>query len=346
MASLAHISATLEHMAGLTAFTHDLQGVISKEEVYGMLHNLFTRNFKLPRYAILEVNPADNRIDVAADTFGDPTVLCAEMFNNPALCRSKRVVDVVSSHDNTALCPYFHIDHENQDRCCLPLVMGGRVGGVISFVFPRSQWEEKRMAVSIIQKYLSECAPVLSTLQLLQISKENALRDSLTGAHNRRFLDEYIKKYEAVAMRDGKMVGFIMADVDYFKQLNDQYGHMAGDSVLRDLSALITRMVRQADLVVRFGGEEFLVLLHEVQPGHTAEVAEKIRRSVEAHPFALPDGRMVHKTISLGVSEFPADADMFYKAIKYADVALYRAKETGRNKVVAFEADMWTEAAY
>jgi len=346
LASLAHISSTLEHMAGLTAFTHDLQGVISKEEVYGMLDNIFNRDFHLPRYAIFEVSPADNRMEIAANTFADSACLCAEVFNQPALCRAKRVVDVVSSHDNTALCPYFHIDHATDDRCCLPLVMGGRVGGVISFVFPRSQWDERRMAVSIIQKYLSECAPVLSTLQLLQISKENALRDSLTGVHNRRFLDEYIKKYEAIATRDGKMVGFIMADVDYFKQLNDQFGHMAGDTVLKDLSALIVRMVRKADLVVRFGGEEFLVLLHEVQPGHTVEVAEKIRLAVEAHPFVLPDGRMAHKTVSLGVSEFPSDADMFYKAIKYADVALYRAKETGRNKVVAFEAEMWTEAAY
>ena len=170
--------------------------------------------------------------------------------------------------------------------------------------------------------------------------------DALTGVNNRRFLDEYIKKYEAVAIRDQKMVGFLMADVDFFKQLNDQYGHLAGDLVLKDLAGLISRSVRKADLVVRFGGEEFLVLLHEVQPGYALNVAEKIRHAVEAHTFVLPDNRTVNKTISLGVAEFPADADMFYKAIKYADVALYRAKEAGRNKVVKFEKEMWEDAAY
>ena len=344
--SLSHITDTLEHMAGLTAFTHDLQGVISKEEVYGMLDVIFTRDFHLPSYAIFEADHAGNRMTVAVDRFQDRAVLCEEMLGNPELCRAHRVVDEVSSHDNPALCPFFHIDHQTQDRSCLPLVIGGQVGGVVSFVFPRKDWDARRVSLSIIQKYLSESAPVLSTMQLLSISKENALRDSLTGVHNRRFLDEYIKKYEAVAVRDSRMVGFIMADVDYFKQVNDQYGHLAGDMVLKDLGALLSRVVRQADLVVRFGGEEFLVMLHEVQPGHAVEVAEKIRQAVENHSFLLPEGRVTHKTVSLGVAEFPADADAFYKAIKFADVALYRAKQAGRNRVMQFEAEMWTEAAY
>jgi diguanylate cyclase (GGDEF)-like protein len=343
--SLTHISATLEHMAGLTAFTHDLQGVISKAEVFAMLDNVFTRDFGLSRYAILEIDQADRQMNVAADKLGDPAVLCAEVFGSPDMCRAKRMAEEVSSASNKALCPYFHIDHATLTRCCLPLVMGGRVGGVISFVFPRGEWEKRRVSMSIIQKYLSESAPVLSTMQLLQISKENANRDALTGAHNRRFLDEYVGKYEAVAVRDGRMVGFIMADMDHFKHINDSFGHMAGDAVLKDLSALISHQIRKADLVVRYGGEEFLVLLHEVRTGYTAEVAEKIRHSVETHVFELPDGRTARKTISLGVSEFPADADMFHKAIKCADMALYRAKAAGRNRVEKYEPHMWKETA-
>lgn len=343
--SLTHISATLEHMAGLTAFTHDLQGVISKAEVFAMLDGVFTGNFGLTRYAILEIDQAGKQMDASADKLGDPAILCVEVFGAPDMCRAKRMAEEVSSAENRALCPYFHIDHEKLVRCCLPLVMGGRVGGVISFVFPRAEWEKRRVSLSIIQKYLSESAPVLSTMQLLQISKENANRDALTGAHNRRFLDEYIGKYEAVAVRDGRMVGFIMADMDFFKQINDQFGHIAGDAVLKDLSALIAHQVRKADLVVRYGGEEFLVLLHEVRTGYTAEVAEKIRHAVESHVFELPGGRTVRKTISLGAAEFPADADMFHKAIKCADMALYKAKAAGRNRVEKYEPHMWTETA-
>ncbi len=344
--SLSHITATLEHMAGLTAFTHDLQGVISKDEVYGMLDTIFNRDFVLDRYAIYEVSHQDDRMEVAVDKLRDPACICKEFFHTPDLCRAKRVVDEVCSQNNPSLCPIFHIDHKSLFRCCLPMVMGGRVGGVISFIIPKEHWNTSRISMSIIQKYLSECAPVLSTLQLLQISKESALLDALTGVHNRRFLDEYIKKYEAVALRDKRMVGFLMADVDFFKQLNDQYGHLAGDLVLKDLAVLISQSVRKADLVVRFGGEEFLILLHEVQPGYSQRVAEKIRQAVEAHTFILPDSRPVNKTISLGVAEFPTDADLFYKAIKYADVALYRAKKDGRNMVVKFEQDMWEDAAY
>jgi diguanylate cyclase (GGDEF)-like protein len=99
--------------------------------------------------------------------------------------------------------------------------------------------------------------------------------------------------------------------------------------------------VRESDVVVRFGGEEFLVILNDVEPGDSFAVAEKIRTNVENKVF-ISAGDKIRKTISLGVSEFPADSDGFWQAIKYADVAMYQAKETGRNKSVRFEPSMWS----
>lgn len=132
-----------------------------------------------------------------------------------------------------------------------------------------------------------------------------------------------------------------MCDIDYFKQVNDVYGHNVGDMILKDTSIIIKKQIREADLAIRFGGEEFLVLLIDINEGEAEGLAEKIRKTMEDTKFKVPDGTL-KKTISLGVTEFPVDTDSFWQAIKFADVALYKAKETGRNKSLRFNKEMWT----
>lgn len=136
-----------------------------------------------------------------------------------------------------------------------------------------------------------------------------------------------------------------MCDLDYFKQVNDVYGHNIGDAVLKETALVIKKNVRDSDLVIRFGGEEFLVLLIDINEGDAVQVAEKIRTNVQETKIKVPDGTL-KKTISLGVSEFPVDTESFWQSIKYADVALYKAKETGRNKYIRFVRDMWTEEQF
>ena len=104
---------------------------------------------------------------------------------------------------------------------------------------------------------------------------------------------------------------------------------------------MIGRGVRDADIIIRFGGEEFFILLIDINPGDAILVAEKIRKIFEETKIKIPNGS-IHKTLSLGVSEFPNDGEGFWQCIKYADVALYKAKETGRNKAIRFEEGMWT----
>ena len=136
-----------------------------------------------------------------------------------------------------------------------------------------------------------------------------------------------------------------MCDLDYFKSINDKYGHDAGDIVLKETAKLLVSNVRKSDLVVRFGGEEFLILLVDVKKGESVRVADKLRSIIETHEFKIPQGG-VKRTISIGVSEFPIDTGAIWEAIKFADVALYKAKELGRNKVVRFKREFWTEENY
>lgn len=172
--------------------------------------------------------------------------------------------------------------------------------------------------------------------------KDAALIDPLTGLYNRRYLQEYTEKIVAGVLRRGKAIGLIMCDLDYFKQVNDTHGHNAGDLVLKETAKTILKSIREADIVIRFGGEEFLVVLLDINDGESIKIAEKIRQNIQQAKFKIPDG-IIQKTISLGASEFPHDTDTLWSCIKFADVALYRAKEDGRNKCVRFTRDMWTE---
>ena len=193
------------------------------------------------------------------------------------------------------------------------------------------------------RRYVRESVSVIEAKRLMGALRDSALKDQLTGLHNRRFLQEYTESLVAGVLRRGSRIGLIMCDLDYFKQVNDLYGHHAGDSVLKELAQIMRRSVREADIVIRFGGEEFLIVVMDNAEETAFMVAEKIRENVALAKIHVPHGPELSKTISLGISEFPEDTESFWQAIKFADVALYRAKETGRNRSVRFTRDMWKE---
>ena len=135
-----------------------------------------------------------------------------------------------------------------------------------------------------------------------------------------------------------------LSSVAGVKQVNDTHGHEAGDKVIKTLADILVRNVRAADMAVRYGGEEFLLLLTDTGGDAAMNVAEKIRAEVEATKIPLPGG-ILQKTISIGVAEFPKDSDTFWQVVKFADVALYKAKSGGRNRVVRFLPEMWDASA-
>jgi diguanylate cyclase (GGDEF)-like protein len=124
--------------------------------------------------------------------------------------------------------------------------------------------------------------------------------------------------------------------------VNDTHGHDAGDTVLRAVSKVLKQSVRTSDMVIRYGGEEFLIILQDAEGDHADQVAENIRAAMEAVKTNVGNV-VIQKTISIGISDFPTDSDTFWQAVKYADVALYRAKEEGRNRVVRFNTTMWSD---
>jgi len=166
--------------------------------------------------------------------------------------------------------------------------------------------------------------------------RESALRDALTSLHNRCFLEEYVETLVATTHRKNNKLSILMLDLDHFKFVNDTYGHDAGDTVLKTFARILALQVRTSDLVMRYGGEEFLIILQEDRGYPGFKLAEKIRAVVADTKIQVP-GITLQKTVSISVARFPSDSDDFWSVGKYADIALYQAKEEGRNRVVCYE---------
>ncbi|MGQ0604726.1 MAG: GGDEF domain-containing response regulator [Anaerolineales bacterium] len=166
---------------------------------------------------------------------------------------------------------------------------------------------------------------------------ELALRDGLTGLRNRRAFDARLDEEMRRALRYQHPFALLMLDIDHFKDYNDTHGHPQGDQLLRELAGVFQNGVRGSDVVARYGGEEFAIILTETDRESAYLAAEKIRAAVSAGPFsqteAQPDR---HVTVSLGLATFPEDAADVEALVKRADEALYRAKRSGRNRVVVY----------
>ncbi len=160
-----------------------------------------------------------------------------------------------------------------------------------------------------------------------------AVTDGLTGLYNRHYLNTHLGNMVRQAIRNGKNMALMIMDMDYFKQVNDEYGHDAGDAVLKQLAKAIIPETRSTDLVARFGGEEFIILMPETNAQAARQAAERLRKAIENMEFQIGDGKTVRCTLSIGVANMHSEGDSAEGLLKRADEAMYRAKRNGRNRV-------------
>jgi len=170
----------------------------------------------------------------------------------------------------------------------------------------------------------------------VQNSIEMAITDPLTGLHNRRYMESHLATLAEQASLRAKPLALMLLDIDYFKSINDTYGHDAGDDVLREFAMRIRKSIRGIDLACRYGGEEFVVVMPETDLHVAGMVAERLRRSIAGEPFSVEKGaKRIDVTISIGISTLETKGEAIGDVLKRADQALYRAKNDGRNRVVA-----------
>lgn len=178
--------------------------------------------------------------------------------------------------------------------------------------------------------------------KLINKYRNLSLTDMLTGLSNRRGFQTLVEKSFARACRKGRVLSFIMADIDHFKKVNDLHGHEVGDKVLRIVAQRLLECLRVEDVCCRYGGEEFLIMLYDTDLSQAVLVAERLRKSIAGKPFAV-DGQTLPVTISLGVAEVAMRENSklsecraeIHRAVWRSDTFLYKAKEAGRNRVAS-----------
>jgi diguanylate cyclase (GGDEF)-like protein len=172
-----------------------------------------------------------------------------------------------------------------------------------------------------------------------KILKEQATHDPLTQVFNRRALEEIINVEHSRSLRNQSPLSVVMLDIDYFKRLNDRYGHSVGDQVLVTIAALLVNNTRGYDSIARFGGEEFIILLPNTTVDKAQVIAEKLREKVENHEYLIKDNRDVDITASFGVTSCELASEPWASVLDRCDSALYLAKESGRNRVIVLNDD-------
>jgi diguanylate cyclase (GGDEF)-like protein len=205
------------------------------------------------------------------------------------------------------------------------------MGIVLNYVWLRDAW--------LVVFAVAPLVLIHRSLKLPRLEEE-ARVDPKTGLFNARHFAAALDEELSRASRLGRQLSVIMADLDLLRDVNNSYGHLAGDAVLVEVADVFRRELRPCDVPVRFGGEEFAILLPETSPERAVGIAERIRRAVAGTAFqAKTSSEPIHVTISMGVAGFPGDAKDGNELVHQADLAVYRAKLEGRNRVVAADAE-------
>jgi diguanylate cyclase len=187
-------------------------------------------------------------------------------------------------------------------------------------------------AVKMLNDAVTKCSWFMSSIVDQALELDTGM-DPLTRLFNRRYMSTILRRQTDISMRQGFPYSILMVDLDHFKRINDEYGHDCGDAVLKQFSEILLLSVRTSDFIFRFGGEEFLIVLGNVDKTGARDISEKIQTKCGQHLFQLPGNRIIKMTCSIGAAVYDGHPD-YNRLIKQADTALYQAKEQGRNRVV------------
>jgi len=333
---LTDAKETISQLAEIFKFKKVIEGDLDTKTILNRIIEII-ETFKISQYAIIGINNEEKKI-FFLNKKGE---ICCNVETNYELCRAYRLKHEVNSKDYKNLCEFHTCSNEYY---CIPFsVEGGNFSGILKIMYQNEDISQK---LPYIKAYLKEASTIIESKYTFELLKKQSIKDALTGLYNRRYLEEVLPKILASAKRNNKKVGFLMIDIDYFKKVNDTYGHDAGDMILKGVSTIILNSIRESDIAIRFGGEEFLVILTDLKnKDDLLKAAEKIRKKVESSKFST-NKVTIKKTISLGAALFPDDCDKMWECIKYADLALYKSKNSGRNKIVLYYDKLKEEANY
>ena len=249
----------------------------------------------------------------------------------------------MSGRSNKDFCPHITrslFKQVKQGFLCIPLLDQNDSFGLLyicdSNILSQPESEQKKQ-ILLAETFARQLSLSLSSLKMRDLLSNQALVDPLTGLYNRRYLDESLQRELYRAKRYSHPITLIMLDLDYFKNINDLYGHAAGDEVLKHIGLLLQEHSRKSDIACRFGGEEFILILPETTLHNALQRAEELQRSVAALNLSFEGETIKNLSISSGVAAYPQHGLSMKEIVTAADQALYKAKSLGRNRVEVAE---------
>lgn len=203
----------------------------------------------------------------------------------------------------------------------------------------KKELQEKEKSISRIYNYIRESKPIINNVFLLKSIEESSYTDPLTKAYNRSYLEKFSPIIDS-KLKQFVNYGILMIDIDHFKRVNDTYGHATGDAVIVLLVDSVKKVIKASDKVIRYGGEEFVVVLDSCDLEDAFRIAEKIRSTFAMAKKALNTTIDFQKSISVGISSMPDFSRDVWECINQADLALYEAKESGRNRAIKYSLEL------
>ncbi|WP_448584031.1 diguanylate cyclase [Thermocrinis sp.] len=322
----------VEKLETIHDFLLNLNRCSSEGEAYNLLAHTLRSNLKVDLIVIYRINPSLNKVqNKLVYGYGnyleclEEEPLYCKVFNSPQPFLVKNPLSYS--------CPLFR--SEFGSYMCLPVVSSGRTIAILSLISYTEDFftEEK---IKYVWDLISVFSPFVSNLRLLEINKELSIRDPLTGLYNRRFAMEFLSKELERSKRYGKPMSIVMADLDDFKKINDTYGHAVGDICLKTFANMLSKHLRSADVAVRWGGEEFLIVLPETPKELAKEVIERIRKALKLESMSVSSACVI-LTASWGVASYPEDGEDLDKLLKKADDRCYLAKRGGKDTIILAE---------
>ena len=308
-----------------------LQSCVSKDEVFAAALGFGPKIFPTTRGAVALLNPARTLAEVAGswhdcrvpDPVFDPGACWALRTGHPHL---------VVADDRTARCA--HADGVTNTYLCIPILAQGQALGILHFQATDEVPVLADAELSLKTTFAGQVGLSVANISLREALRTQSIKDPLTGLYNRRYLTEMLDREIRRAVRAEQSLGILILDLDHFKKFNDTYGHDAGDTVLRETAAFLSKSIRVEDVVCRFGGEEFVVILPTADLNAAHARGERIRSKLRELTVLHQGQSLGMITVSVGVSALPEHGTSPKELLEAADAALYRAKREGRDRVV------------
>ena len=328
----------IEDISEIYHYKKTIENDLTIDDIYHRLILVLKDKLEINYFVIFETDLVkDERKTIFAS---NGAIACCDLKQNiKEACRAERINSIVASENFPEICRVAKCK-VGENYICIPFYVNEQKNIVIHII-SKSQDELNNLKykIGIIKKYLEETKPILESKILMEALRQKNLTDSLTGLYNRKYLDEIVEKQLNLDIKNGIVYAIMFLDIDYFKMVNDTYGHDVGDDILRKLAITMKKSISSNETLIRYGGEEFLILMKNATQESAKELANKINADFSKIIFNY-GGDSFSKTVSIGYSFFPTDTDQFWKCIKYADISLYEAKSTGRNKVIKFSKDI------